>query len=198
MKINRPAFYQGYRSRFVNRLTQTQVNGYEAIFDYWEGSTLHDERWLAYILATAYHETGARIEPVREGFCSTDECSIRAVTRLYERGRIRRNYAKPHPNGKSYFGRGLVQLTHGYNYEKMGEEIGIGRQLYDNPSLALDLDTSVKIMIAGMVKGLFTTHRLDQYFNPRITNYVGARRIVNGLDKAAMIAGYAKKFYNCL
>lgn len=31
--INRVSFYSNYRKTFENRLVQSQVNGYEAIFD---------------------------------------------------------------------------------------------------------------------------------------------------------------------
>lgn len=199
-KIDRKQFFTRYRSltNFSPTLSQTQVAGYDAIFDYWENSTLNDLRWLAYILATAYHETGTTIEPVREGFCKTDNCSIQAVTSLFNRGIIGRNYALPHPNGNSYFGRGLVQLTHGFNYEKMGKALGLGMLLYDYPSLALNLDISVKILMKGMVDGLFTGVRLADVFNSSNTKWREARTIINGLDRADDIAAYAKDFFNCL
>lgn len=111
--INRLEFYRSYRRRFRKKITQKQVDGYEAIFNYWDLYKLRNIRWLAYVLATAYHETGRRMEPVREGFCKTDEGSIRAVTRLYEKEVISTNYALPEENGNSYFGRGLVQITWG-------------------------------------------------------------------------------------
>jgi hypothetical protein len=198
MKINRKKFYEDFRKAFNTKLTQAQVNGYEAMFDYWETSTMNDNRWLAYALATAYHETGGRMEAVREGFCDTDICSIKAVTKLFKDGKIRRNYALPHPNGQSYFGRGLVQLTHGYNYEKLGIALGIGQSLYNNPSLALDLSVAVKILFIGMRDGLFTTKRFTDYFDRTQSDWVNARQIINGLDQAELIDGYGQKFYSCL
>lgn len=198
LPIARKHFYERYREQFTNKLSQSQVDGFEAMFDYWEDSSLSDLRWLAYCLATAYHETGKTMAPVREGFAQSDAESIRVVTRLFEQGRIKRNYALPHANGQSYFGRGLVQITHGYNYERVGRAIGLGRQLYDNPSLALDLKIAVQILFMGMVEGLFTRKRLEDYLNNSKTDYKNARRIVNALDRADLIAGYAKKFYFCL
>lgn len=198
MKVNRERFFDNYRSLFGGSLIEKRVDGYNALFDYWENSTLNDLRWLAYALATGHHETGKRMEPVREGFCKTDECSIKAVTRLFEQGKIKRNYALPHPNGNSYFGRGLVQLTHGHNYEKLGKAIGVGMALYDSPSLALDLKISVKLMFVGMFEGLFTGHRFAQYLNNTVSDWVKARQIINGLDRAELIAGYAEKFFSCL
>lgn len=155
-------------------------------------------RWLAYALATVYHETGTRMEPVREGFCETDACSIRAVKSLFDRGIIARNYALPHPNGNSYFGRGLVQLTHGVNYEKIGKHLGMGMQLYNNPSLALNLGISVNILFKGMVDGKFTDFSFKDFFTRTTTDWINARKIVNWLDKANLIADYGKNFLKCL
>lgn len=200
MKIDRKAFFDHYRIHFHPTLTQTQVDGYNAIFDHWETLALQDLRWLAYILATAYHETRHRIEPVREGFCQTDEGSIKAVTKLYQKGIISKNYAIPEANGNSYFGRGLVQITWGSNYKKMGAALGLGTQLYDNPSLALELKLSVKIMFKGMIDGLFSSSGkgLSHFFNATTTDWVGARKTVNGTDCAEAIADYAITFKNCL
>jgi predicted chitinase len=198
MTINRKKFYDTFRTQFHPRLTQQQVDGYNAILNYWEAAALTDLRWLAYILATAYHETGGTIAPVREGFCKTDEGSIQAVTRLYQQGKIRQNYARPEANGKSYFGRGLVQLTWADNYKRMGQALGMGTQLYDNPSLLLDLDISVKVLFKGMIDGLFTGQSLGDYFNASKTDWQQARKIVNGRDKAILIADYAQRFKACL
>lgn len=198
MAINRKKFYDSYRVYFQPTLTQKQVDGYNAILDYWEQASLQDTRWLAYALATAYHETGGLIEPVREGFCKTDQGSINAVTDLYNRGIISVNYALPEANGQSYFGRGLVQLTFGDNYKKMGQALGMGMQLYNNPSLALDLNLSVKILFKGMIDGLFTGYSFADFFNASTTDWVHARKIINGMDKADLIAGYAQDFKSCL
>jgi hypothetical protein len=198
-KVDRKAFFNEFRVRFSRaRINQTQVDGYDAIFDYWENSNLTDLRWLAYVLATAFHETGETIEPVREGFCKTDACSIRAVTRLFNDGKIGVNYSLPEANRNSYFGRGLVQITFGDNYKKLGQSIGIGTLLYDNPALALNLDISVTIMFKGMVDGLFTGKKLSDFFNDSTTDWFHARRIVNRLDKASLIEDYTRMFHICL
>ena len=198
MQVDRKAFFEAYLTYFSPILNQAQVDGYDAIFDRYEQLKLSDDRWLAYILATVYHETGEQMEPVREGFCRTDEGSIEAVTNLYKQGKISKNYADRQPNGNSYFGRGLVQLTWADNYKGLGNALGIGTQLYDNPSLALDLTMSVKILFKGMLDGLFTGCRLDQYFNVTTTDWLDARRIINGTDKADLVAKYAKHFHDCL
>jgi hypothetical protein len=200
--IDRKHFFQKFRSQFyaIKEKEAYLVDRYERVLDYWDSQPhLTDLRWLAYILATTYHETGRRIQAVRECFGKTDQASIDCVTGLYRRGRIKRNYAKIDPKtGKAYFGRGHVQLTWDYNYKRMGKELGMNDKVYVNPDLALHPDTSVAIMAEGMIKGLFTGKKLSQYFNSKSTNWGGARRIVNGLDKYQQIGGYARKFYATL
>lgn len=197
-KVDRAKFFTAFESQFNRQLNSSQKQGYNAIFDYWDKSNLDDNRWLAYVLATAFHETGEDMQPVREGFASTDQGSINAVTSLFNRGIIGENYSLPEANGNSYFGRGLVQITWGDNYKKLGQAIGIGNKLYDNPSLALDMDITVKLLFVGMVKGLYTGHTLQKYFFDDRTDWFNARKIINGLDKAPLIEGYGQKFFKCL
>ncbi|MGI0488546.1 glycoside hydrolase family 19 protein [Pantanalinema rosaneae CENA516] len=203
-KIDRAAFFTKFG------VSQSKQHKYDVIFDYWEDSPYDDLRWLAYALATAYHETGSRMEPVREGFAETDEEAIAAVRKWCQQQGIP-DYAKVDPvTGKSYFGRGLVQITHADNYKKLGQALGMGMALYYNPSLALDPEISVKIMFKGMVDGLFRSpHKLSRFFNSSTTDWFNARGIING-DKnytpdwangqaiGALIADYAKDFYRCL
>jgi len=196
-KVARAKFFSAFRIQFKDP-NPSQIQGYDAIFDYWDKSDLTDNRWLAYALATAFHETGEDLQPVREGFASSDQGSINAVTSLFNRGIIGENYALREANGQSYFGRGLVQITFGDNYKKLGKAIGIGNQLYDNPSLALNMDIAVKILFKGMVDGLYTTHSFRKYFFEDRTDWFNARKIINGLDKADLIEDYGQKFFRCL
>jgi len=46
-----------------------------------------------------------------------------------------------------------------------------------------------------MMEGTFTGVRLSTYFNPNKDDWMNARRIINGLDKANLIAGYGKSYY---
>ena len=56
-------------------------------------------------------------------------------------------------------------------------------------------DVAAYILIDGMVKGAFTGKKLADYFNAHTTDWRNARRIINGLDKADLIASIAKEFY---
>ena len=202
-KVDRAEFFAAFESQFNRQLNSLQEQGYNAIFDYWDKSDLSDNRWLAYVLATAFHETGEDMQPVREGFASTDQRSINIVTQMFNSGRIGFNYALPESNGNSYFGRGLVQITFGDNYKRLGQAIGIGNRLYDNPSLALDMDIAVKILFKGMVDGLYTGKSLRKYFFENRNDWDGARDIINPGEQAVFqipskVAGYGQKFLRCL
>jgi hypothetical protein len=62
----------------------------------------------------------------------------------------------------------------------------------------LDPKLAAYIAIDGMEKGIFTTVRLDQYVNDKKTDFINARRVINGLDRANLIAGYAHKYLKAL
>lgn len=151
---------------------------------------------LAYVLATAYHESHHRSlnpnwNPVREGFSNTNAGAIATVTMRFNQGRISTNYAKVQPNGKSYYGRGFVQITWPDNYRRMGHRLGI--DLYGNPDLALERGTAARLLVVGMIEGLYTKRKLSDYGSHDFDAY-NARRIINGLDKAELIKGYYETF----
>jgi putative chitinase len=188
--MDRKIFFDGVRkSLFGGKLNQEQVVGMTAILDTWEAQELSDLRWLAYMLATTYHEVGRSMVPVREGFAASDTGARRVVAR--------RKYGKEDPKtGHVYYGRGFVQLTWPTNYKIMGKLLGL--PLYEKPDLALDPVNATEIMFEGMTRGSFTGKKLATYFNDKLTDWVNARRIINGTDKAALIAGYGKKFHTAL
>lgn len=192
MAINRKKFFDGVRNvPFSKKLTQGQVSGMSTILDEWDRRKLTDLRWLAYMLATPFHEVGQTMQPIREGFKDTD-----ALARAY----VKRNGYKYAVviNGQVYYGRGLVQLTWVTNYEAMTKLLkaaGYDVDLVKNPELALRTDIAVFIMFEGMIRGTFTGKKLSNYFNAKVNDPIGARRIINGTDKAALIAGYHKQFY---
>ncbi len=152
----------------------------DAILDYWEANGYHDGRHLAYCLATAYHEVDKTMQPIEE----------------YGKGKGK-EYGKPHPiTGKVYYGRGFVQLTWYDNYLRAG--ILVRADLENNPELALQLDYAVKILIEGMTVGLFTGKKLRSYFNDVVEDPINARRIINGKDKAELIASYYHIFLDAI
>ena len=48
----------------------------------------------------------------------------------------------------------------------------------------------------GMRDGTFTGKRLADYFTAKTSDWVNARKIVNGLDRAKDIAGYGRRFHS--
>lgn len=179
--INRTTLFAYVRKApFGGRLTQQQVDGLNLLLDHWERSGLADNRWLAYILATVFHETAATMQPIRE------------------RGGEKYLKAKRY---WPYYGRGHVQLTWERNYRAMGALLGL--DLVSHPDLALRPDVSVKVLFEGMTRGAsgkgdFTGKSLEDYFNATTDDPVGARRIVNGTDKAELIAGYHRNFLDAI
>lgn len=185
--IDRQHFYINIRAQgLFNKLSNEQVAGMEAIFNEWElwvnNKWVDDDlRKLAYMLATAKHETANTMQAIEE----------------YGKGKGHK-YGKIDPvTGKAYYGRGLVQLTWDYNYKKMGKLLN--KDLYNNPDLALDLKTAVEIMFEGMLTGKsfagdFTGKSLINYFNKTTNDPYNARKIINGLDKAKLIQSYHEKF----
>jgi len=194
-------------SLFSGRLSTNQVNGMEAILVEWQAKPF-DQRWLAYVLATAYHETDNTMCAISEnlnystsGLLATfgkyfTPAQASAYARQPERI-ANRAYANRMGNGSEasgdgwrYRGRGLAQITGHDNYLKYG--------IADHPDLALDPTKAVEILFDGMINGRFTGRKLADYFSGTATDWVGARKIINGTDRAADIAVYAKKFLAAL
>jgi hypothetical protein len=76
--------------------------------------------------------------------------------------------------------------------------IGLNDGLLKDPDQALDPQIAYKIMSVGMRKGCFTGKKLSDYINQNGSDYVNARRIINGTDQADKIAGYAAKLEQVL
>lgn len=188
---------------FGGILSKDQVNGTEAILKAWEAKPF-DARWLAYMLATTYHEADKTMCPVSENL-NYSAAGLRATFPKYftaaqaaayarQPQRIaNRAYANRMGNGDEasgdgwrFRGRGLVQITGRDNYAKYG--------IADNPDMALDPVKAVEILFDGMINGRFTGKKLPDFFSGTSNDWIGARKIINGTDRAVDIAGYAKKF----
>lgn len=176
--MSRKAFFDTIRREFYpSGLSQAQVDNINLIIDAF--APFNNLHWTAYALATAYHETAATLEPIEE----------------YGKGKGRA-YGKSE-NGKVYYGRGFVQLTWLDNYTTFARRLNI--DLAKQPELALQADIAAQIMVLGMTKGLFTGAGLGDFTHSDSTlDYLHARKVINGMDKAALIAGYAEQFCTAL
>lgn len=197
MVFDRQRFFAAVRNApFSGKLSHGQVQGTELVLDEFERIAPEgDVRHLAYMLATAFHETAATMQPVRETLAASDDAAIIILDRAYAAGRLGQvssPYWRRDAEGKSWLGRGLVQLTHRRNYEAMSAVTGI--DLVARPERAMEPETSATILVAGMLGGSFTGRRLSQYFNAQSEDWAGARAIINGRDRAELIAGYGKSF----
>lgn len=186
--MNSKSFYDSIRAElFKGVISSKQFEGIESIISEYNKQCVNDVRKLAYILATAYHETSKTMQPIAEY----------GKGKNYDYGKKLKMNRKPYttPN-QLYYGRGFVQLTWYENYEAMGKRLNL--DLLNNPDLMLTLEPSIQTMFIGMKMGMFTGRKLSDYFNDTKTDWIGARRIINGLDKADLIAQYAKTFYKAL
>ena len=211
--IDRAVFAEEFPSKklYGKKLTPQRKEGFDAIFSLWDGIESYNSlEWLAYELATAWHETGGSMQPVREGFKATDAAAYAHVTAYCKKKGIY-NYATRHSNGNSYYGRGYVQLTHGDNYRKMGEHLGVGSDLYNSPDKVMEPAVAARILVIGMMDGLFRPAKgtLFDYFNGSHQLWFDARDLINadknskpkwaeGKKIGTLVADYGKGFLGAL
>lgn len=204
ISVDTDRFLEAYAKAFP-ALLPTARAGLRTVIGYMNADEhLSDLRHAAYMLATEEHEEARKWTPIEE----------------YGRGRGR-PYGTPSPvkakdgsiHSVAYYGRGRVQLTWKNNYAKADAELqaqypaevaefeartATKLDLVGYPAQALDVRLSYLIESAGMRQGWFTGKSLSTYINASKTDFHSARRIINGLDRADLIAGYAVKFLACL
>ena len=130
----------------------------------------------AYVLATAYWETARTVHPVKEAYW------------LNNAETWRKNNLRYWP----WYGRGYVQLTWESNYIHAGKQLGL--DLTTNPDAVMRPDVSAKILVTGSLEGWFTGKKLGDYITLSNSDFKGARRIINGTDKASKIATIARAY----
>lgn len=190
--IDRKAFFAGVRKPLFGSLSAGQVAGMEAILDEWDQRGFTDLRWLAYMLATAFHETARKMQPIHEyGGKAYFDRRYGPGTPV---GKVLGNTVPG--DGSRFHGRGYVQLTGRRNYAFASRELGV--DFLADPDRAIELGLAASIMFLGMIEGWFTGKKLSDYINSSKTDFFNARRVVNVTDKAATIKGYANIFWDAL
>ena len=189
------AFFRTVRTK-LGALSTGQVNGFNTLLLACQGAPLS---YAAYMLATAWHETAKTMQPIKEmGGPSY-------YTRMYDVGGDRPKFCIANGNtcagdGARYYGRGYVQLTWKSNYAKAGAKLGV--DLVGNPDLAMNASLAARIMREGMTGGWFSGKRLSDYLPASGTatrqQYMDARRIINGTDRADLVEDYAQVFEKAL
>lgn len=175
--LDRTIFFNYARNApFGGRLTAKQVDGMTRILAEWDRRRMSDLRWLAYMLATTFWETGQTMQPVRE----------KGGERYL---RTKRYYP--------WVGEGLVQVTWEANHRKFGAT---------RPGQLMTWPKALVALFDGMTKGMFTGRRLDQFFSAGREDPLGARSIIQGKlkpddpysDKAELVAGFYRQFLAAL
>lgn len=191
---DRKLFFDAVRkSLFGGKLSATQVSGMEAILG--AAPLGFHIKHLAYALATAKWETAHTMQPINE------RGGEAYFFRMYDPYGQRPAVAKALGNtqrgdGAKFHGRGYVQLTGRANSLRASKALGV--DFVANPDLALNPPLAAAIMFRGMSEGWFTGKKLSDYFTPTKSDWIGARRIINGTDRAAEIASIAKQFHLAL
>ncbi len=199
--MNRQVFFDDVRQTvFRGRMSQTQVEGMERLLDVWEEyyASDYDDRFLAYNMGTSYHETAHRMQPImemggRRYFNKYD---------IHHNPRKARMLGNTEPgDGYKFRGAGDVQNTGRRNArfasEKLNEAFGLNVDFEENPELRLDPFYSAHSLFLGNIQGWWTGKKLTQYIRTK-ADYRNARRVVNGTDRARLIAGYAVAFEEAL
>ena len=129
---------------------------------------------VAYVLATVEWETAKKFQPVKEAFWNSEQ------------------WRKTHLRYYPYYGRGYVQLTWKNNYEKYAKLLSI--DLVNDPDKALVPQTALFVLCHGFKTGTFTGRKITDYLTADTKDFVGARRCVNGTDRATDIAALAEGY----
>jgi hypothetical protein len=142
-----------------------------------------DRAQLAYVFATAQHEShwGRFMLELSDGS-------------QYE-GRADLGNTRP-GDGPRFKGRGFVQITGRLNYTKWARKLGI--DLVSFPEKAAIPEVAAIIISRGMRDGSFTGLKLSDFIAGSRIDFVNARRIVNGLDRANDIAEIARDYHKAL
>lgn len=218
MKFDIQKFLFIYEQEQFKTLTELAQSGLVSLLGYIEADEhVNDARWAAYMLATVFHEVAGTWQPIKER-----GSTAHFINRYGSQSRVGKQLGNDTPEeGALYAGRGYPQVTGESNYE-MAEsalrkeypdvvarfevrtgrkfDLTVGDQPNDStdPNNMMDAEISYCVMSYAMRRGAFTGVSLMKYFNANRTDPLNARRIINSLDCAELIAGYYDKFMNII
>lgn len=224
--MNRVTFYAGLRASgsglFGTSLSQRQVNGLERLLNVWEAYYASDPlEFLAYNLATSYHETGRTMQPVEENLNYSAQRLLAVFPRYFSTAQAAAYASRPvlianhvyanrlgngneaSGDGWRYRGEGDVQNTGRANAARATKELNarfsLGVDLVANPDKRGDPDISAHSLFLDNKEGWWTGRKLGEFIKPGVkVDFINARRVVNILDEAEAIARYAESFLRVL
>ena len=159
-------FTDFYNKQLLLKITNTQKKDINILFDYIERDNWPDVRYLANFLAQCGHESGWTFKAVKE-------------VRGSKGTKIREIQDKYWDTGA--YGRGLIQVTHARNYEKLAQILQVP-ELAHNYDLMLTPEISYKAASIGMKQGIFTGRKLSDFIYGSTCDYRNCRKIINPND----------------
>lgn len=216
--MDKAKFFAAIRKNpFGGSLTQSQVTGIEALLCECDTQGVTDLRHIAYILATPMIETGGSFEPITESLnYSAGALISKFPNRISSADATKYGRTANHPANQEMIGNiiyggewgkknlGNTQPGDGYKYRGRSLVQTTGRRLYeifgyaDNPDGLKEIKPAAFVMVKGMKDGTFTGVKLSDFLNASKEDWRGARKTVNGTDRADDIANHAKTFYAAL
>lgn len=205
--MNRKTFFDALRggALFPHGFSTNQINGLDRLFDVWDEHFSTDPiADIAYNLATSYHETAQTMQPIKE-------LGSRSYFNKYEPGTtLGKMLGNTQPgDGYRFRGEGDVQNTGRRNAkfasDRLNKVFNLGIDLVANPDKRGDPFVSAMSLFLGNKEGWWTGKDLHDYIDgideseaEDLREFIEARRVVNGTDKAKAIAGYAVQFLAAL
>ncbi len=188
--FNHQRFFADFAARTGLQLTEPRKQGLEFLLNAFAADAEFTMlRECAYVLATIQWETAQTFQPIPE--------------RRFSKERNPRAWANQTRYWRTgFYGRGYVQLTWGENYRNTstklsglqtsvnGNPVSITATTFtEHPDYVLEPSIAYVIAARGMREGWFTGKKLSAFIREdEAPDYVNARRIINGTDKAEEIA----------
>lgn len=185
----------------LGRLTESQVAEINFIVDAMDKDKSISYSQGAYVLATTWWETAKTMLPISEygkgkgrPYGTWYKNSKDQLYTFKDGSKTKAYLQESYPH--LYYGRGYVQLTWFDNYEKASKKLN--HDFLSNPDDVMKKEYAIQILLTGMKEGWFTGKKLSDYIYQSKKDYVSARRIINGSDKAQKIAEIALIFERAL
>ncbi len=213
MQLDLAFFASVRKSLFGGTVPQSAIDTMNTLASAWTDAKATSLDQLAYVLATDFNELGSDMKSKEESFAYSAKRMLEVWPHKFKSLADAQTYVG-HPeklanhvyagiigngneasgDGYRFRGRGPSQLTGRANYSNFSQILGV--DLVANPDQVMDPAIGAKVLIMGMIDGLFTGKKLSDYFTASKQDATHARAIVNGdvAANGAKIAGYWKAF----